>query len=184
MTLPVITYEYMVDWDAVDWRATPDFLDAIDDISDYVKEGYGNRGKDSEQGNSPAGTLDITLENSDKRFSPPYAGSPLFGKMRPWLPVRVRATVTGVGTETIYTGFISKITVNPDIDVQKAHLYCTDGMDLLARQMVTQDNESRTQMTDGAAIGVILDASGWPSTKRSIDTDAGSVVKYPATVEF
>jgi len=32
-----ITYEYMVDWDAVDWRATPDFSEAIDDISDYVK---------------------------------------------------------------------------------------------------------------------------------------------------
>jgi len=180
-----ITYEYMVDWDAVDWRATPDFSEAIDDISDYVKSPmHVNRGKENELGNVPAGTLNITLNNADKRFSACYAASPLFGKIRPWLPVRVRATVVGVATHVVYTGFISKISVNPHIDVQEAYLYCTDGMDLLARQVVTQDGNSRTTMNDGSAVGRVLDASGWPSTKRSIDTDGGEIVKYPATVEF
>ena len=106
------------------------------------------------------------------------------GKMRPWLPVRVRATVVGVATHVVYSGFISKISVNPHINVREAYLYCTDGMDLLARQMVTQDGNTRTTMNDGTAIGRVLDASGWPSTKRSIDTDGGNIVQYPATVEF
>jgi len=179
-----ITYEYMVDWDAVDWRATPDFSEAIDDISDYVKPMNIDRGKDNELGNAPAGTLTITLKNGDNRFSACYAASPLFGKIRPWLPVRVRATVVGVATHVVYTGFISKISVNPHINVQEAYLYCTDGMDLLARQVVTQDGNTRTTTSDGGAFNKVLDASGWPSTKRAVDTDGGQIINYPATVEF
>jgi len=170
-----------VDWDATDWKATPDFSEAIDDITDYVELFYIERGKNAEQGNNQAGTLDITLDNSDKRFSPTYAVGPLFGKIRPWLPIRFRATIAG--TETIYTGFISKIKVDPHMDVQKAYIYCTDGMDLLARNMVTQDGDNRTEMSDGEAVDRVLSAAGWPIAKRAIDTDGGNV-KYPLTVEF
>lgn len=178
-----ITYEVHVDWDATDWQDTPDFSEAIDDISSYVKNIYTDRGKKVEQGNTPAGTLDITLNNEDKRFSPTYGDSPLFDKMRPWLPVRVRATVTGGAAIDLYTGFISRISVNPLIDVQEAYLYCTDGMDLLARNMVAVDKSDRSMVTDGAAIGYVLDAAGWPVSKRNIDTDTGAIVNYPTTTE-
>lgn len=178
-----VTYEFKVDWDATDWMATADFSDAIDDISSYVKTHRMERGKNDELGNIRAGVLNLTLNNTDKRFSPPYSSSPLYGKMRPWLPVRGRATVDGT-TETFYYGFISKIRVNAHSSVQEAYLYCTDGMDVLARQMVTQDGENRTTMSDGEAIGKLLDAAGWSSSKRSIDTDAGDVIEYPATTEF
>lgn len=179
-----ITYELMVDWDATDWRATPNFSAGIDDISAYLKNYYLDRGKKVEQGNSPAGTLDVTLKNADKRFSPVYAAGPLFGKIRPWLPVRFSATVTGGGAIIFWTGFISRLSVNPHLDVQEAYLFCTDGADLLARNMVSVDKGTRTEMTDGAAIGLILDSAGWPPSKRSIDVDTPSIVHYPATTEF
>jgi len=178
-----IVYEEKVDWDATDWLATPDFSQAIDDITGYVKSISIDRGKKTELGNIPAGTLDITLNNADKRFSPPYDKGPLYGKIRPWLPVRIRATING-DTQTIYTGFISRISVNPDMDVQEAYLYCTDGMDLLARNMVAVDKSNRSMVTDGAAIGYVLDGAGWPASKRSIDTDTGAIVNYPTTTEY
>ena len=179
------TLEFMVDWDATDWTDTPDFSEAIDDITAYVKLPYDiDRGKNNERGNSPAGTLNVVLRNDSLRFSPCYLWSPLYGKMRPWLPVRVRGTVVGVGTYTIFTGFISKITVDPDPNVQEAILYCTDGTDLLARQQVTQDMNNRTTTSDGGALGKLLDAAGWPAGKRAIDTDGGNVVQWPNTVEF
>ncbi len=180
-----ITYEVHVDWDATDWTDTPDFSEAIDDISDYVKNIYTDRGKKVEQGNTPAGTLDITLNNEDKRFSPTYAASPIViaGDIRPWLPVRVRATVTGGAAIDFYTGFISRISVNPLPDIQEAYLYCTDGMDLLARNVVAVDKSDRSMVTDGAAIGYVLDAAGWPAGKRSIDVDTGAIVNYPTTTE-
>jgi len=179
-----IVYEVHVDWDATNWQSTPDFSQAIDDISAYVKTIYTDRGKGVELGNIPAGTLDMTLRNSDKRFSPPYATGPLYGKIRPWLPVRVRATVTGGAAITFYTGFISRISINPDEDVQEAYLYCTDGMDLLARNMVAVDKTDRSLVTDGAAIGYILDGAGWPAAKRNIDTDTGAIVNYPMTIDY
>ncbi len=179
-----ITYEVHVDWDAVDWAATPNFSQAIDDISAYVKNIFTDRGKGIELGNIPSGTLDITLLNSDKRFSPPYTTGPLYGKIRPWLPIRVRATVTGGGAIIFYTGFISRLSVNPHLDTQEAYLYCTDGMDLLARNMVTVDKGNRSKITDGAAVGTILDGAGWPASKRNIDVDTGAIVDYPATTEY
>jgi len=182
-----IVYEVHVDWDATDWLATPDFsdgIDDIDDISNYVKHLYIDRGKGVELGNIPAGTLDLTLVNSDKRFSPVYAASPLFGKMRPWLPVRVRGTINGSGAITFFTGFISRISVNPHLDIQEAYLYCTDGMDLLARNMVAVNKSKRSMITDGEAVGRVLDGAGWPAGKRSLDVDTGAIVNYPQTTEY
>jgi len=180
-----ITYEVKVDWDATDWMVTPDFSQDIDDISAYVKKIYTDRGKKVELGNIPAGTLDIILKNADKRFSPTYAASPIViaGEIRPWLPVRVRATING-DSQVVYTGFISRIAVNPHLDVQEAYLYCTDGMDLLARNMVAVDKSNRSMVTDGAAIGYVLDGAGWPTSKRSIDVDAGAIVNYPKTTDY
>lgn len=179
-----IAYEFDIDWDATDWRAVPDFSEAIDNITRYVKSHYVARGKEVELGNIPAGTLDITLTNESKRFSPTYGASPLSPKMRPWLPIRVRATVTGGAAIIFYTGFISRISVNPHPDVQEAYLYCVDGMDLLARNMISLDRGERSMVTDGAAIGYILDGSGWPAAKRNIDIDTGAIVNYPQTTEF
>ena len=179
-----ITYEVKVDWDAIDWLAVPDFTQAIDDISDYVEHIFSDRGKSVELGNIPAGILDITLDNQDKRFTPTYSSSPLYGKMRPWLPIRVRATVTGGVVEPFYYGFISRISVNPHLDEQKAYLYCTDGMDLLARNMVALNKSERTMITDGEAISSILDTAGWPAAKRNIDIDTGAIVDYPQTTEY
>ncbi len=179
-----ITYELMIDWDAVDWRITPDFSEGIDDISSYLKSYYLDRGKKVEEGNIPAGTLDITLKNSDKRFTPTYAAGPLFGKIRPWLPVRFRATVTGGGAITFWTGFISRISIDPYLDIQEAYFYCTDGADLLARNMVSVNKGERTTITDGAAVGRVLDGAGWPAGKRSIDVDTPAIVEYGTTTEF
>ncbi len=179
-----ITYEVKVDWDATNWMATPDFSDGIDDISNYIKKLFVDRGKNVGLGNIPSGVVEITLDNQDRRFTPTYSSSPLYGKMRPWLPIRVRATVTGGSAITFYTGFISRISVNSHINVKEAYLYCTDGMDLLARNMVTTEKTTRGMVTDGAAVGHILDAAGWPSGKRSIDTDTNAAVNYPSVTEY
>ncbi len=181
-----VVYEIMVDWDATNWLDTPDFSEAIDDISSYVKNNgvYVDRGKKIEDGNIPAGTVDLTLDNSDKRFSPTYAAGPLFGKMRPWLPVRCRASVSGGAFLTFYTGFISRISVNPHLDIEEAYLYCTDGSDLLARNMVSLNKDERSMVSDGEAVDKILDGAGWPSSKRSIDTDTGAIVNYPQATEY
>ena len=172
-----------VDWDATHWNRDPDFSQTADNITAYVKEVSFRRGMKTEYGNTPAGTCQIVLDNSSKRFSPVYTSSPLYGKIRPWLPVKVTGTVD-TSTYNIYSGFISRISCYPNAQKQEAVLYCTDGTDLLARQIARQQSDDRTQGTDGDAIESLLNVAGWSASKRTIDKDGGSLVQYPRTESF
>lgn len=182
--IPSVTYEIYVDWDAVNWAADPIFS-GDDDISDDVAQIITTRGKETEEGNAPAATLQIRMKAGlcDK-YSPFNSSSPLYGRIRPWLPVRIRATHNSV-THDVYFGFISRITINPKPDRQEVTLYVTDGTDLLARQMVAQDPSITTRMSDGDAVDRILNAAGWSPNRRDIDKDGGSdLLGYPQTTIY
>ena len=174
--------EVMVDWAATDWRATPTFS-GIDDITGDVINISSARGKEKEIGNNPSGTIDIELRNLLGKYHPRNTASVLYPYVRPWLPIRIR-TIADTVTTTIYTGYVAKIKIPDQKNARNAHLYCTDGTDLLARNMVTQVNDERTAMSAGAAIDKVLDSAGWSTSKRNIDLDGGNIVNYPRTVEF
>ena len=178
-----MTLEFCVDWDAALWADTPDFTGTYDDISSYVMSYAVVRGQKTELGNTPAGTMELVLNNSSGIFSAVNTAGDLYGLIRPWLPVRFRAVV-GVTTYPVYTGFLSRLTCYAHRTRQTAVMYCTDGMDLLARNMVVQNENDRTEATDGAAIEALLNAAGWSASKRSIDTSGGNITKYPVTVEY
>jgi hypothetical protein len=175
-----IVYDVKVDWQATDWSVTPNFSQAIDDITADVQHIRGSRGQDLEQGNSPAATLELILKPGlVSKYSPYNTGSVLYPNVRPWLPVRVKATYDA--TEyAIFAGWISRISINPHRDVQSVYLYVTDGSDLLARQLVTQDYESAIQMSDGDAVGSVLDAAGWNSGARILGSGGDTLFNYPA----
>lgn len=178
-------YEVMVDWDATDWSDDPDFSEAYDDISDDVNTVVVQRGKEREAGNAPAATLEIRIKTGNcAKYSPFVSTGDLAGKIRPWVPVRVRG-YHDAAYYPLFAGFISAITLRPHSNVQSVVFYCTDGMDLLARQMITQDPTDTEECSDGDAIGKILDAAGWSASKRDIDDDGGDdLLGYPACTEY
>ncbi|MCJ7669564.1 MAG: hypothetical protein MUO61_03485 [Dehalococcoidia bacterium] len=184
MTLSAITYEVMIDWDATNWADDPVFS-GDDDISDDVAYIEIVRGKETEEGNAPAATLQIRLKAGlCADYSPYNITSPYHDRIRPWLPVRIKATHNAV-VYPVYFGFISSIKIDPRPDRQTVTLYVTDGTDLLARQMVTQDPEHRTKVSDGDAIERILDAAGWSTVRRNIDKDGGDdLFNYPNTYNY
>jgi len=175
-----ITYEVMVDWDMTDWADDPDFTGTYDDISNDVASISWIRGKEREAGNSPASTLEIKMQvGLCSKYSPVNTTGDLYLKLLPWRIIRVRAYF-GTTWYNLFFGYISKYRINPHPDIQSVSLYCTDGLDLLARQLVKQDYNTRTSMSDGTAIGHILDAAGWSTSRRDIDTDGGSkLLNYP-----
>lgn len=186
MTLPVITYEVCVDWDATNWAVEPDFSEAYDTISGDVDADGINfvgwmRGKEREEGNAPAATLQIRMIPGLCQKYSPYTTGVLAGKIRPWLPVRVRASHNSIWY-SCFAGFIAKMSIDPDPDIQSVIFYCTDGIDLLARQKVTQDSSSKTICSDGDATDKVLDAAGWSKIRRRIDKRGGDdLLAYPAT---
>jgi hypothetical protein len=101
------TYDVAIDWDYTGTGA-PDFSTLGDDITAYVMRCTGNQGVNSETENvAKEGKCTITLRNTDRRFSPNHAGSPLFGKLVLGKPVRVRG-IEG-STDVTYFGFIKSI---------------------------------------------------------------------------
>ena len=180
-----ITYEVKVDWDMADWAATPDFTQAIDDISNDVASVGWNRGKEKEAGNAPAATFEIRMKAGlCSKYSPANSGGALYGKLLPWRVIRVRASFKSTWYN-VFFGFIAKYRIDPHPSRQAVSLYCTDGLDLLARQLVTQDYNSRSGMSDGEAVNAVLNAAGWPLSRRDIDTDGGSdLLVYPDVGAF
>ena len=185
MAAPVVTYEVMVDFDATDWAAEPDFTQAYDELSaDGINYIAWHRGKQREDGNAPAATLEINMEPGLHGTYSPFTTGTLAGKIRPWLPVRVRAYYNTTYYAQ-YFGYISRIRINPWLDVQSVSFYVTDGTDLMARQLIAQDPDSLEKMSDGDAINKILDSAGWSPIRRSIDDDGGDdLLNYPATGDY
>jgi hypothetical protein len=179
-----VTYEVLVDWDMTDWAADPDFSEDIDDISNDVQTVGWHRGKETEEGNAPAATFEIRMKPGlVSKYSMFNAAGPLYGKILPWRIIQVQGTNDGgANYYPVFFGFISKYIINPHPDVQSVYIYCTDGTDLLARQLLNQDYNTREEMTDGEAASLILDSAGWSTTRRNISS-AGTV-KYPNTGEY
>ena len=185
-----MTFEVCVDWDATDWTDDPDFSESYDNISDDVDIGGivgldWNRGKQREEGNAPAAILTVNLRKGlCQKYSPFTTDADLTGKIRPWLPIRIRAYHLGAYIP-VYFGFIERISYNPDLAAQSVTFYCTDGIDLLARQLITQDTTNKEICSDGEAMHKILDAAGWPRSRRDIDTDGGNdLLAYPNSTSY
>jgi hypothetical protein len=179
-----ITYEICVDWDMTDWAATPDFTGTYDNISNDVQTISWSRGKEVEAGNAPAATLEIRMKPGlVSKYSPVNSAGVLYGKILPWRIIRVRGTYDGGSTYyNVFLGFISKYTIDPHPERKSVSIYCTDGTDLLARQIVEQDYENRSVMTEAEAMESLLNSAGWSSSRR--DLGSGGDLKYPAVAEY
>jgi hypothetical protein len=186
--LSAIAYSIMVAWNTVGWQETPPWNGEYDDITaDLTSDGYGylrnysfTRGKDKESGNNLAATLELELNNADHKYTPTYTTSPLNGLLLPMKQIKITVTFLEVEYPLFY-GFITKYQIKPGPGDKYAYLYCTDGMDMLARALVGQDYNTRTDTSDDEAVGKILDASGWNPARRTLDTTSGVKFNYPET---
>ena len=94
---------------AVDWERTGDFNGTYDDITDYVMDArWFNGFRRPYQDVADEQMLSLSLNNSDKRFSPENAGSPLADDLAPFRPVRLQSN-DGTTVRTHYLGWLEKI---------------------------------------------------------------------------
>jgi len=179
-----LQYEVCVDWDATNWAATPDFSQPYDNITNDLDPDVNaisiERGKEWEEGLSPAATMEVRMRPGLVEKYSPFTTGVLQGKIRPMLPIRLRIKHNDQWRPQFF-GFITRISVNPVVGKERVILYCTDGTDLLARQIITQDFRNKARMSDGEAVEKVLDAAGWSTERRDIDKDGGDeLLSYPA----
>lgn len=165
------------------WLAGEDDVEVDEDISRlvHIEAGmswsYGRDRASQLTGRSIAGTLECTLLNNDGRFSSFNTASPLYGLLVPGRKVRLRAYYNGA-IYLLWEGFLSEI--GPDATgwfktaKLRAHGPLAKLNDPLAKVTVAMTANVLT----GAAMGLVLDAVGWPADKRTLDTGRTTIGRF------
>jgi hypothetical protein len=167
---PSLTDGYTV---AVDWGATGTFDGPFDDVTANVLDKGPvtfSYGRDQTRQLSPAkiGSIEFSLCNADRLYSPENPDSPIADEVSPAAPVKVEVVVA----DTLYplmTGRIDTFTVHPDRDDMSADVDAVDDLALLEGATIyTELYETRRT---GEIVNIILDRAGWTGA-RDIDVGA------------
>lgn len=187
----------------VDWDNDGTFSAPGADISDLVRPVTGaitaQYGRDQSTALAPAmsGQGQVVLDNRDRRFTPRNTASPLYGKVKPARPVRIRRTVPGVPVPagypgdvypsldlypstggstaadvsyTLFVGHTDDSPINPDLNSRTVSLSLLDSLAALRGQSISTPLYSGIRTGD--AVNYILDVAGWPAELRDIDSGA------------
>lgn len=158
---------------AVDWAGTGDFTGPYDDVTrDVLQRGpvTFSYGRDQARQLAPpkVGSLQMTLCNADRIYSPENPESPIADDMSPAAPVTVETVYDNV-LYPLFVGRIDDLDVHPDRDNRTLDI---TALDLLALFQGTRiSTELYEAQRTGALVHVILDAIGW-TLPRDIDLGA------------
>jgi hypothetical protein len=163
-------YAYLIDW------LGDDYTDPSSDVSsrlkaDPVSISYG---RDSERALSPTapGEASYHLDNDSRDYSPDNPSSPLAGSLKAGRPARIEATANTV-TYTLFDGFIDDFQLDPQPSPRDASFTFIDALARVSPQKVS--TALYQGLRTGDAIGVLLDAVGWPADKRDLDPGATQI---------
>jgi len=141
-------YTVEIKWDGSTWT----------DESERCQDIHIVRGRADDLQVVEAGTCDLTLEDNDGRFNPANAASPLYPHVKPLRAVRVRATYDSVVYD-LFAGYTRAGESDSGMETRRAQIECVDAFLLLHRVRPTI---AAVATTTGGAIGLLLDAVGFP----------------------
>jgi hypothetical protein len=158
---------------AVDWAGDGDFDGAYDDVTaDVLARGpvTFSYGRDQARQLAPpkVGSLQMSLCNADRVYSPENPESPIADDMSPAAPVKVETVYQDV-LYPLFRGRIDDLDVHPDRDDRSIDITALDLLALL--QGVRVSTELYQAQRTGTLIGVLLDAAGWTGPR---DLDLGA----------
>lgn len=156
------------------------------DITAYVIGISSRRGRSDALGRIEAGTAQLVLDNSDRRFDPTFATSPYYPNVIPMRKIRISAVYSAV-TYRLYTGHITAWP--PDwpggLDATTT-IQCVDAFSFFASKKL---NGAYTNEFSGDSINTWLTAIGWPAADRLIyagqsQIQGGTFINTPALQHF
>ena len=183
-----------------------DSSQSFTDISSFVRSFQFSRGRSDELSAFRAGTLTLNVSNADNRFNPSNTSSPYFDsansrtKIQPLKQIRIKAEYDSE-TYTIFRGFLDVIPVKFIAEGADSIVQFTaiDAFRLFQNQtfqsvgwrvgrvgftelgQTTRLGYEDTQELSSARVSRILNAIGFPSSLRSIDTGVKNVISQAVT---
>lgn len=150
------------------------FVVSWDDISFAVRHTNTHRGRNHELDRVETGRARVRLANGTRAFDSTNTASPYHPFIRPATPIRIRALWDAIVYPIFYgyaEGWPQRWTRGPAGD-SVVELVLIDGLAFLAQANV---EVARPPETSGARVAAVLDAVGWPTNMRAIDTGVSTV---------
>jgi hypothetical protein len=153
------------------------------DVSNQVDSVKTNRGRTALADVFQTGTLSLRIIDQNGDFNPMNPSSPYYNLLNPMRKVQITATYDTV-THPIFAGYITSYstTTPKDVgDVVYTTIQAVDGFRLAQNAQISTVVDATAGQTTGTRIGKILNAIGWPSGMRDIDTGQTTVQVDPGT---
>lgn len=147
------------------------------DITDDVQSLSIRRGRSREFSDIETGTMSLVLDNSTGDYDPTnLSGRFVVGgvtQVKPLKQIRVTAIWLGI-SYYLYRGYVEDFDI--DLNEEQTTLSCVDALSFLGQQMlVTTAGVGAGELTS-ARVTRILDAAGFPSSLRAIETGQENIV--------
>jgi hypothetical protein len=196
MTLPVINAiinfstgagfasPMILDSGVIGVNALADSTSVTVDVSSLVDSIRTTRGRTALSDIFQTGTMSLRIIDQTGAFNPMNPASPYAGLLNPMRKVTITATY-GTTTHPIFAGYITSYDTTTPKDVGEV-VYTTiqavDGFRLFQNAQITSVASTSAGQTSGTRIAKLLDAVGWPSGMRDIDTGQTTVQADPGTL--
>ena len=166
------TYRVQIDWDD-----DGDFADTGENVTGRTLDRSSiivEYGRDQARALSPPspGRAAFELDNRSFDYSPENSSSPLAGLILPARPVLIDAELSST-TYALFRGSLDDFDLMPGLPERSVIVSCLDGLAKLTGSKIATSLYHGIQT--GKAIGLILDAVGWPDDKRDLDEGASTI---------
>lgn len=166
MSSPVVTVEvaFATDPGAV----TPTWADVTDQVLDIQIR----RGRVFELDTIGPGTCTVTFEDPKRNLDPTYTVGAYYPNVLPMRRIRVTAVFSAV-TYRVFSGYVERWPITwSGPDYSRVTVTASDGFLPLQQAALVV---SRSAEMSGTRVGAVLDAVGWPTADRVIDTGASTI---------
>jgi hypothetical protein len=154
------------------------------DVSSLVDSVKTTRGRTALSDVFNTGTMSLRIIDQTGDFNPMNPSSPYYELLTPMRKVTITASYGGT-TYPIFAGYITSYNTTTPKDVGEV-VYTTiqavDGFRLFANAQITSVSSATAGQTTGTRIDKILDAVGWPSSMRDVDSGQTTVQADPGTL--
>ena len=165
-------------------NALADSTSVTVDVSSLVDSIKTTRGRTALSDVFQTGTMSLRIIDQTGAFNPMNPASPYAGLLNPMRKVTITATY-GTTTYPIFAGYITSYDTTTPKDVGEV-VYTTiqavDGFRLFQNAQITSVASTSAGQSSGTRIAKLLDAVGWPSGMRDIDTGQTTVQADPGTL--
>lgn len=162
-----------------------DSTSVIVDVSDQVQSVQTTRGRNLLTDVFQTGTATVILADTNGDFNPQNSSSPYYSNLLPLRKLSVSAIdpATGISSD-IFSGYITGYNYQQSQkvgEVSTTTITAVDAFQLLTLATVSSVPTASAGQLSGARITSILDAVGWPTSLRIIDTGLTTVQADPGT---